>query len=40
MSGVSSVELTHWELLDFDPGQGAANSPAKDWMPVPAPGDA
>jgi beta-mannosidase len=39
VSDVSSVELTHWELLDFDPGQGAANSVAEGWMPVPAPGD-
>jgi beta-mannosidase len=31
--------LDRWELLDFDPGQGEADSEAKGWMPVPAPGD-
>jgi beta-mannosidase len=40
MSGGASVDLTHWELLDFDPGQGEATSTAEGWMPVPAPGDA
>jgi beta-mannosidase len=39
MTGVSSVRLDHWELLDFDPGHGRWDSAAQGWIPVPAPGD-
>jgi beta-mannosidase len=40
MTAGASVALDRWELLDFDPGAGAANSEAEGWMPVSAPGDA
>jgi len=39
MTGIASGGLDDWELLDFDPGKGDANSDAEGWMPVPAPGD-